>query len=384
MAKKKRSLTREVLLQIPVDDEETTEEGREVDGEGTEKPTEDVERVLAQLGQKAKSVILMLKNEKTGRLDFIDRIPTEEFSVKDVRDIYGGGMYAVRILDEHGKIINNSTFNVDPRFKGRSVESDEKKGGAPSSEFGLMREMLAQQNQLLIAVLTKNSGGGGGDVANLLKLAEVLNKGGGGREGASVKDVLDALDRGIDLGKKSVGLKTEDDDEEKDPFGLGPIAGAVATAIMAKSEQERTPQLPAPAPAAALPPPPPKASAIVLPGPTWMVALQPWLKTFERWARENRDVELYCSVFLDQIDEKVYDELMAVAANPQIAFVDNIVGALKMVPTLAAHEDWVRRFATAVQEVAKQPDDVTDPDVKEADAMLGGDGDGGSGSGDSD
>lgn len=383
MAKRKRSLTREVLLQIPVEDEETTETAREGDGEGTGQPTEDVERVLAQLGEKANTVILMVKNEKTGRLDFIDRIPTEEFSVKDVRDTYGGGSYTTRILDKNGKIITNSGFNIHPRFKGKVDEPENRRTeGGGSSEMTLMRDMMDQQNKLLIAVLTK---GGGGETENLLKLAEVLNKGGGGqREGASVKDVLDALDRGIELGKKSVGLKTEDDDEEKDPFGLGPIAGAVATAIMAKSEQERAPQLPAPAPAAALPPPPPKASAIVLPGPTWMVALQPWLKTFERWARENRDVELYCSVFLDQIDEKVYDELMAVAANPQIAFVDNIVGALKMVPSLAAHEDWVRRFAVAVQEVAKQPDDVADPDVKEADAMLGGEGDGGSGSADSD
>lgn len=82
--------------------------------------SEDVEGVLAQLGEAASQVIVArMKDNKPGEWAHITKMPASEFNVESIKEQFGGGEYKITIIDRTQGALNPVYLSIDPRFVGK-------------------------------------------------------------------------------------------------------------------------------------------------------------------------------------------------------------------------------------------------------------------------
>ena len=83
--------------------------------------SDDVERVLAELGEGASSVAVYREDDtRPGKFDFVVRVPAAEFSNDYVATQYGGGQYKIIVTDSVQGPLNPIFFSVDRRIVGKA------------------------------------------------------------------------------------------------------------------------------------------------------------------------------------------------------------------------------------------------------------------------
>lgn len=329
--------------------------------------SDDVERILADLGEGASSVAVYRENDaQPGKFDFVARVPAPQFSNDYVASQYGGGNYQLIISDKLQGPLNPVYFSVDRRVIGKAFSVN---GGAvtPGGEGAFKDRLL----EILLAQALKPApppppphNTASETLTIITALAPLLRGNGGGENSMEMVTALfsAATDMASRMGQSD---------------GIGAVAEkllpVVERLVTASGAQRR-----------ALPPPPPRPPVIVQTGAPPLAAvpvetptsevevktepadiLPPWLRPFQRFAGvlvsladTEADPALYADVCVDQLtnnEDAFRSAVAAMEAGTLKEDVLNAVPALRQTVTRTTFVDeLVRRVEDGLREVIAQ------------------------------
>lgn len=338
-----------------------------VDADDGELP-EDVEQALIELLDDTNKVQVYRRREG-GQPSYVDEVRADDFSVRDIKRIYGGGDYLFRFVNAAGKWIAHKKFNIegeprDPEAERRQAEMREQlereRGGQPAAEAGALIEMM----RLYLDDMRSRSNAAGEAnplemmlnmnrliMENTAQMMQALTKGGGKGDGTSLSDLLEVLQLGMEL---------------KDTYGgggdggvLGPLAQEVIATLRegrgkgkaALMDRNRGQSPAAEPPSQPAPPPQPGGDA------GWLQVAQRFVPMLVARAQAGSSSELYAEVLDDALAEypsarmELYERAKA---DPEALIT--MVGA--GYPAARPHAPWFRDLlATFVQLIEGGDDD---------------------------
>lgn len=256
-----------------------------LENEGGEDSSDDLQRVIAELGGDADGcVIRLLRLEKAGARTgaVIADMDPSEFSFMEVKRRFGGGHFRAKLARSNGQLVRNQAFSLEgkPRFEDdtQQVQQVQAPASAPrdadpmlammNMQMQMMREQT-KENQtfmrdFLVAMRTAQQAApvappppafGPQEMIGLIAAMMPLFS------QKQTSDPIAALTQGIQLGKEMAGVGGGGDDESalgvlsKGLDTLGPLVQKIASAPPAPPVQHPRHQRPA-APIA--PPAPPE------------------------------------------------------------------------------------------------------------------------------
>jgi hypothetical protein len=349
---------------VSADDELTPSEAAEF---------EDLDRIVHELGGAGAYVMVYRKDEKSGRLKYKCKMPADSFTVEDLRQDYGGGLYQVRLFDSTGHYIKAYSHDIDgqPTAEGMRIAGQ---GTAPApmaglEPFALMMQMMISQNQMLgnlLAAAITGKGSGGDSPSDIMKTAKELAEYATGRGTAAdpmamMERMMGVFNRGIEMGKSLEGGGGGPFDSVISSFA--PIFGELLLRGGAPAAPGRVPvQLPpqnrtlpvVQPPKPAIEGQPPMA---ITSGPAWLKDVERYLPTFVQLADLNLPPERAVDIILDGLpqataaaleEEAKKDEFVDVSFNalpealkgPRAEWAQKVLLALKL-EVLAPTEDEV-------------------------------------------
>lgn len=251
---------------------------------------EDVQDMLAELGEAAPSVQIKRRNPRTRKWEFLDNVPADDFSLGFMRDLYGGGDYQVRAKDASGQYIGGATRTFSIAGAPKDPAEEEEQAGELATLAELMRGIRDE--------LRSRQAAGGTDPLELgVKLSTIIQESIRPfqerilelttREQGSQVDPLDLIDRAMELadrfrGDGSSGSVVKDLGREL--LTVFRNQGAAAAA------RTGTPR------------PQPGGPTVTDPSePTWVPFLRQSMPQLLELARMRRSPETYAEVLLDQV-----------------------------------------------------------------------------------
>ena len=276
-----------------VEEEEQEEEARE--GAGPRRNAElpdDVQDMLAELGEAAPSVQVKRRNPRNRKWEFLDNVPADDFSLGFMRDLYGGGDYQVRAKDASGQYIGGATRTFSIAGQPKDPTDEEEQAGQLDTLTELMRGIRDD--------LRSRQAAGGTDPLELgVKLSTIIQESikpfqerilelTTREQGAQV-DPLDLIDRAMELADRFRG----------DSGDSGSVVKDLGRELLTVFRQNR-----AGAPAGGPRPTPggPTVNASTDPSePTWVPFLRQSMPQLLHLARLRRNPETYAEVLLDQV-----------------------------------------------------------------------------------
>jgi hypothetical protein len=335
--------------------------------------SDDVERILADLGEGASSVAVYRENDaQPGKFDFVARVPAPQFSNDYVASQYGGGNYQLIISDKLQGPLNPVYFSVDRRVIGKAFAVN----GAPviPGGEGAFKDRLLEI--LLARALTPAAPPPPHNTASetlsiITALAPLLRGNGGG--GENPMEMVTAL----------FSAATDMASRMGPSDGIGAVAEkllpVVERLVTASGAQRRALPAPPPRPPVVQTGAPPVA-AVPVETPTTEVEvktepahapdiLPTWLRPFQQFAGvlvsladTEADPALYADVCVDQLTNNEDAFRSAVAAMEAGTLKDdvlNAVPALKLTETRTTFVDeLVRRVEDGLREVIAQEADT--------------------------
>lgn len=157
-----------VGVRSPDDDTEIVAPHQGVDASDL---SDDVERVLAEVGESASAVIVW--RMENGKPVYIARVPASEYTNEYLKTEFGGGDYKIVIVDVTQGPLNPVFLSIDRRFVGRTVATATVP--TPASSDSAFKDQLLQ---LLLVKMLDNNNSKSSDLDTVLRVAEVF-KGGG-------------------------------------------------------------------------------------------------------------------------------------------------------------------------------------------------------------
>lgn len=341
-------LTKARLLELEPETETPATEAEPratLDEGGDEAPhRSDIDEFLEEVGA-AGAVGLIVDgyrydDEGDGKLKYVYRWPKEEWSLRAVKDQYGGGRWHFRLKEENGKHIKAKNIVIEGSREVAPPEEDDPRG---------LMERVLDQNAIVLETLQEVRKGPPAELAhsdpmtmafNLVGAMEavvaplrdaLLAKQSGGNEGFA--EMFKVFKQGMELGQSSTA-----------PAGGSPMDSAVASmlpmlagAIVAPSGS--TPTVDAPL---ANPPEHPAADssppAPVRPG--WDVMLLQTMPTLLTWARKGKAPDLRAAFIVDELPPEAEGVLLEQLRKGE-AFLPEF---LTLHPEAKPWEPWFREF----------------------------------------
>lgn len=303
----------------------------------------DVDTVLEELGEQAGRVYLYRFNVDAKSWDSVDVIPADSFSLKMVIDTYGGGRYRVKVREgTSGPWRSQTTFTIagEPKLKPvKPVAPGE--GGLPEGQ--MWPALLTAVLEAIRRPVDAGPVQGRDSLDAALKMVELMQAqtrpllealaGGAGRGG---DDAWSAFDRGLELGE-NMGKAIAGGEGEGS--AMIPLVRELVTYFQqaraeGKSVEEATKQ----------------ARTQIQSQPavtTWAGLLRGRMALLIRWAREDRDPEIYADVLLDEIGDAGQRFLAGRLSTPESAgqFVAELFQAF---PEADDHRGWITSLISAI------------------------------------
>ncbi len=305
----------EIVLEMPTDEE----------------VPQDVQDIIDGLGVPSKSVRLYRKPKRgTGRFGYLETLETATFTLDDVRDQWGGGVYQIQFLNEDGKYIKGSarTFAIDGLP--RDPEAPRGERGEGGETVDMLREILRDQRErsvaqdnsktmelaIQIAQITQANQAPAVDPMQVgTQIAKMIldATAGRGNDGPDFNQMIDLFTKGLEAGQMGGG------DE-----GYGSVIRAFLPTLQKLAEKETPPAggdtsghappaqaLPGSAPPAG--PQPPRTE------PAAIAAIRPFLPQLLTLAELKKNTQIQAALILDMLDAGQV-ELLATAVEDPDAF----------------------------------------------------------------
>lgn len=329
----------------------------------------------------AESVMLCSYDPQKKTMDFIDRMPVEEFSFELVREEYGGGTYVVLFMGDKGKILKREIVRVAAQFKGKWTKAGGVAPGTlpehPTRSMDPQTAMLTGQlagmktlvdsqtlmvNNLVTALVGKaaETKEGKDPLEVGMQIAALIKGdggGGGGRE--MVKDLADTMREGFKL-----GMEVANPDEGFRPVldALVPPVTRVLEAYLPGPKDGQPAALP---PAGAQPAGPklvkPEGPPVDLSKAPWLVHLRPFIGEIQGWAKAGWNPEAYVGSMVARMPDNILDEIEAAAADPQ--FVEHALEALPA--PFQAYRAWLTKALEELKATVTAPEGKHDEEEDE-------------------
>lgn len=270
-------------VQVDPDAEPT---GREV---GPEVP-EDVMTVLDELGGIVS--VVQINRKRKGKYLYLDEFDVDAFSLRMIEETYGGGEYQARFKDADGQYVKSKNFGIEGDPKVKAVAPPTVEGGLVEVLREFMSDMRAelrersapQANPVEMAVeMAKMLQAESSRTIEMMKA--LLPQPGAGVKDMSLKDALEVLNTGIELGQ---AMKGGADATDTSIMGM---AGEIVSFLKSKRQEGGDDKKPALPPAAQ---PNPN-------DPGWVQLLRPWFPQLMALATNKRNPDIYGPVVIDQM-----------------------------------------------------------------------------------
>jgi hypothetical protein len=314
--------------------------------------SDDVEKVLAELGETASAVIIWrMKDNKPGTWDYVTRVPASEFTVEYLKEQYGGGDYKIIIADAAQGALNPIFFSVDRRFRGK-LWGDSPIPTAPSSGDTFRDQML----QLLLVRTLEPPKKETSDIDLVLRVVEAM------RNSAPTRDTAAEVATIMTTATTLAGMMNP-------PEGFAAVASQVLPIVNRLTSAPAPAQVPAPrriaasaqTPAPNPPPPPPSPTPHVAPAsptpsariagsivPKWLTPFQALAGTIPTLADRGSDPTLYADTALDYVQDDEPTFVAAVEAMNEGRLLDDLYA---LAPTLKDTEARKQFAATLVERI---------------------------------
>ncbi len=121
-------------------------------------PDEYIQNILSQLGESQATLQLCRANNE-GKFCYVDDLDPDNFSLKTIKDVYGGGRYKITIIDSGHKFIGRSK---DFYIEGLSKTIDEEETFNMEDqeitipELSILKREVRELKNLVSALLTQN------------------------------------------------------------------------------------------------------------------------------------------------------------------------------------------------------------------------------------
>lgn len=341
-------------VRSPDDENEVTAPHQGVDASDL---SEDVERVLAEIGEAASAVIVW--RMENGKPVYITRVPASEYTNEYLKTEFGGGDYKIVIVDAVQGPLNAVFLSIDRRFTGRTASAIIP--SAPATSDGAFKDQLLQ---LLLVKMLDGDKRQSSDLDTVLRVAEVF-KGGGNSDVAGQVALL------MQTATTLAGAMNP-------PEGLAgvasqflPVVGQIAANMQPRTvvpparrlPPPTTPATPAPATPPASPNPSTNEGARVAGTitPAWLAPFRTVAPTLVMLADAGSDPTVYADVAIDQTSGN--EELFAAAVESMnggrlLADLFALVPALQQTEKRKAFAaELVARIEEGLRELLNAPDD---------------------------
>lgn len=356
---------RRVPVPVPPDDQEFVE---------VSEGTETVMELLDRLGDKAEAVILNEWNAQTRKREYLETIPTEQFTLDYVRSGWGAGTFVALLTDERNRIIGSRGFTVGARRKiGEEAPSPD---GQPAAKPGLDPQVIVQQAQIETLKAFAQSQGemmrglfgmlaGKKDEVKLPDPIAMIDKLASTMRALTPPAVAPAaapadpkmwgemFREGLEVGKLAAAPEES---------GLGEITRTlippVVRALDSAVQRERGGAAPL-----ALPAPGAKVEVNFQVAP-WLMHLTPFFPEIATWAKQGWDAEAYVGSLVARLPDAVLDEIEQASRDPNFAVT--AVGALPL--PFQAHRVWITQALEALKTAVTEPPETPGGEEEKEDA----------------
>jgi hypothetical protein len=347
--------------------------------------------LLDRLSDQAEAVMLNEWNKETKKREYLETIPTEQFSLDYVRKHWGPGTYVALLLNERNRAVGTRAFTIGAKRKeGEALPNDAatpvaaRPGMDPqvivlNMQIEALKAFAQSQGEMMKGLFTMLAPQKDGEkkpaftppdpIAMIEKLASTM-KALTPEAPAQAPGVFDAKTMGEMFREGlEVGKMAANPDE-----GFGKIAETLVPKVVdvldAASRKEglktrgTEPRLkPGAAPAA-----PAQEPQVNIHAAPWLAHLRPFVREIAAWAQAGYDPEAYAISLAARLPDNVIDEIELASRDPQ--FVEKAIGALP--PQFQAYRAWLTAALEALKEQV-QPE-PTEPGSDDDDGDAGGGG----------
>lgn len=290
-------------------------------------------------------IVLYRRKLTDTKHNYLDRIPTGNFNLETIKNVYGGGDYMGKIFRSDGQFFKNISFSIDasipsthPRAaavaagqggdraasnlsdealrllaasRGENAGQQQAQGRSDMAIFASMiTAMMKSQMDLMVAMLTSQRDGGGANTEILKALIQ-------SHRGTSPKELIESMAMLKDLQEGKPIAKDEEG-------GFGEVIADVGAALLKKftapsagadlrRRNPPAPQLSAPAPAPTLPAAPNPETAPDMNLNPMKALIVRYRDSALAAARENKDPAAWVSSMLDLVPESYHEPIFNLA-----------------------------------------------------------------------
>lgn len=327
---------------------QTTVTDEDEDDEGTETAFEvdELGQVLGELDSASAATIRVERMREGKRPEYVGEMSPSGFTLANLQERFGGGEYALTVLDGARRYVKRTTVAVAPPLKPASAPAAEAAGIEKLAQA--ITTQLQQQGQLLqLLVMQSRLGGGGAAVTNqdpatmrkqLLEEMQLMKGIIGGGQSVGPDKVLELVMKGMEIAKETAGAGGDSwpaiAGKAIDVLGE-PLAQLVQAQALAPAMPSQT--SPASSPAAG-------ARAIARPQPQ---QVNPMFKQYLSFligkAAADADPALYADLILDNVPEHLIRQFLADA--------DPVAKLAAFDARVNQHAEWFRDLGRACMEL---------------------------------
>lgn len=316
-----------------------------------------LDEVLAELGGDAYEIVLFRQNpSKPTEWPYMGGFPADSFSLDSMKLEHGGGNYRARILAPGKKFRRQITFQIDGPPKAYPIAPAPAAPAAPAAETSAILEAIKGQTELLRTValeLRRPAAPASDPLEYGLKIAALVTQAGGkgGGQALGIADMLELLDRGMELAGNGDGggYGTVVREFGKPLLELLQKMADRPTAGDPRRFNRNFPPADPPvqngnaAPAEAHVANPPGAPMGL---PRWLAHLAPLVPQGLRLATLGLEPESFAPALYQLVPESDLTELEAAAADPNFS-----LAVLEAYPDTQQYREWFTRLLEAVREL---------------------------------
>ncbi len=331
---------RQTIVTDGDEDEEGADPALEVD---------ELSQVLGELDSAGAVTIKVERMREGKRPEYVGDMSPSGFTLAQLQERFGGGEYALTVLDSARRYVKRTTVAVAPPLKPATPAPAEATGMEKLAQA--ITAQLQQQGQLLqLLVLQSRLGGGGAAVTNpdpatmrrqLLEEMQLMKGIIGGGQSVGPDKVLELVMKGMEIAKETAGAGGD---------SWPAIAGKAIDVLGEPLAQLVQAQALAPAPAMTSQPGSGVAvgaEASALPRPQLKPVVNPMFKQYLSFligkAAADADPALYADLILDNVPEHLVRQFLADA--------DPVAKLAAFDARVSQHAEWFRDLGRACMEL---------------------------------
>lgn len=302
-------------------------------------------------------------SDSRNRYAYVRRQAAPDFTLDWIQQTFGGGKYNFRVTDGAGRHVKSVVYCIEDLPKEPAAGGN----GAGKGDADPIRELLAavvKQNEQILQLLAAGASAqpNKDPIDTALRIVEVMRPMHSPPATSAVKEMLDVFREGIELGALSSGgdsvlpiverlgkplidllTRQQEIDANAKALPAKVKLDGGAPARKAEAEQEARPvRLP--------------THAVLAGAPSLTDQIKVSIGQLIPLAQAGREPSVYSVVFLDQLPEELYQELLGLSQRE-----DFVSFTLSRFPETKPHEAWFFEFLSALKEQLGGQDEGTEP-----------------------